>query len=513
MTRASWLPLGPVALLVVLRVLQLHHVEPLLYSPELYGLAALAQDRAAGVLPAGRGPAEFVAAYQYGHFAQGTLLVQGLVAAFGLGSFHFVAIGFEAVTVLLAGALAQRIGGPRGLALGLLPWLLPPAFVVGWQLMPYGNHTEFLGFGLALGLLLLQPMASWRPRRWAGAVALLAVGFVLYRLNAVLFVGFAATALAQGSRRGLLATAAAGALAGGVLVGLWAAWPGTSADETLLSLVAPRAAPRSFGEAGFAPGWVWSQWGAPRGFAGGLAWPLGIAVAAGAGLAGVRASEELRGIGAFAAGWATAGILAPLLWAPPHAEYLLPGLYGILVLTLLGTSPSAPSRVRSVVGVGIAVAALAGIVDGARLLGPGPVGYDGPGFERALAVENLDGDEVPYFADLLQGGRGDRWVGRATATWKVGCLPQPLRHATPELPAPAASRCDGWPPGTLGAHIASRGELPHPPELRSIGRGAWIVCQRDTDRVRAAAQGLPPAAMEEIVRGARAEEVQTGVGR
>ncbi len=500
-------------LLVILRVLQLHHVEPLLYSPELYGLASLAQDRAAGTVPAGLGLAEFVAAYQYGHFAQGTLLVQLLTAAFGLDSFHFVAIGFEAITVLLAGVLALRIGGPRGMGLGLLPWLLPPAFVVGWQLMPYGNHTEFLGFGLALALLLLTPMAQWRPRRWAGAVALLALSVVLYRLSGALVVGFAAAAAGQGSRGGAVALGVAGLAAGGMLLTAWAAWPGVGSEDTFASFLAPRAAPRSFGEAGFAPGWTWALWGAPRGMLGGLLWPAGVGAAAAAGMLAGKDVDGLRPVGLFAAGWAGAGILVPLLFAPPHGEYLLPGLYGVLVLSLLGLAPAASPAVRRAAMIGLGLAALAGASDGVRLLGPGSAGYDGPAFERTLALEHLDGDEIPYFADLLEGGRGDRWVGRASATWKVGCLPQPLRHLTPRLPDPTASTCEGWPPGALARHLLEVGPVPHPPELRSIGRGAWIVCGRDVDRVRAAAEGLPAEAVEEIVRGARAEEVQTAVRR
>ena len=157
--------------------------------------------------------------------------------------------------------------------------------------------------------------------------------------------------------------------------------------------------------------------------------------------------------------------------------------------------------------------AAAGLADAASLLGDRPPpGYDGPAFERVLALENLDADEVPYYADLLAGGRGSRWVGVASATGAAGCPVQPLRMATGDLPDPSASLCDGWGPGQLAAHLTARFDRRlHPAELRDVGRGAWIVCDRDLDRVAAAVEGLPPGDVDEILKGARAEAARTAV--
>ncbi len=80
---------GPVLVLVALRNLQLRTVATLLYSPELMGLASLAQDLQDGTVPAGASLSELVERYQYMSFAQGMLVVQVSTAAgaavFGLG--------------------------------------------------------------------------------------------------------------------------------------------------------------------------------------------------------------------------------------------------------------------------------------------------------------------------------------------------------------------------------------------------------------------------------------------
>jgi hypothetical protein len=162
---------------VVLRALELRTVAHLLYSPELFGLGSLAWDLHAGTFKS-TSVFEFISTYQYMQFAQGTLVVQAAATLLGVAfgpntwAFHFVGIAFEALTVALVATITVRAAGPVLGAVVLLPWLLPPAFVVAWQLMPYGNHTEFLWVPAALAVALSTDLGqsgsscigrTWRP--------------------------------------------------------------------------------------------------------------------------------------------------------------------------------------------------------------------------------------------------------------------------------------------------------------------------------------------------------------
>jgi hypothetical protein len=249
---------------------------------------------------------------------------------------------------------------------------------------------------------------------------------------------------------------------------------------------------------------------------GGWPWRLGLGLVAVAGLRALRGQDtKMRALAVFAAAWGASALLFPLVFGEPHSEYLIPGFVGVTLLAVPGLASSTRAW-RATAQLGLALLVLSGLVDNARLVRPAAwstlSGYDGLTFARTLGVDALDADEVPYFADLA--GRGDRWVGIATSG-RPGCG-QPLRHTTGALPQPGASRCPTWSRGQLAERIrriTPDERLPNPPELLSIGRGAWIVCDRDVEQVRAAVEGLPARAAEQIVRGAMAEQVQTGVGR
>jgi len=515
---------GVVVAVLVLRTLQLRSVGYMLHSGELAGLGSLAMDLRYGTVPDGLSVLEFVRRYQYGHFAQGTLVVQVMAAgleSIGLLSgwtFHGISIAFEALAAGLVAWLGVRVARSPVGALAALPWVLPPAFVVGWQLMPYGNHTEFLWVGGVRARRAADDPGGWSRRRWIATGGLLVAGVVLYRLHAALGVGIlAATWLGRSAavrRRGALTLGLATLLGASLILALWWAWPTPDADETLQYAFLPRVAwGRSLGEHGVAPGWRWSHLSAPRGALGGWPWRLGLGAVVAAGLAG---AGPRRPLAFFAIGWASAAALAPLLFGEPHSEYLIPAVAALGLLAAPGLASPSP-RWRAVAAAGLASMAVAGAVDNARLVRSAAwastAGYDPLAVERELGVDALDADEVAFFSDLLSAGRGDRWVGLATSSARTDCPGQPLRGSVGALPRPGEGRCGCWERGALADRI--RGFMggapwPNPPELLQIGRGAWVVCDRDLDRVRAALDGAPDAVVEQVVRGAQAERVESG---
>jgi len=494
---------GAIVALLALRFAELRTVAHLLYSPELLDLASLAWDADQGRLHHDGSVAGFVATYQYNHFDQGTLLIQALhwltsrLVGFGTAPFHGVGLLFEAVTIAAVTVLATRIAGLRGLlAVGVL--LLAPAFLVAWQLMPYGNHTEFL----VVPVLCATAWTRERPP-WAAVVALLVAGVVLYRLNGVSLAAFALTALATRTHRaqGLRAAGLAAVAAVAAVGLLYAAWPG---DENVDVGLIPRLG---------LSGSVWDVLvflGAPRNHLGGWPWRLALTVWALAGASAGLRSGALRPFTVYCLALAGLGLGVPLALAP-RAEYMITGVLGLVLLGLPALAKPGPHRL--VASAGAALMLLSGFVDATALIGPSTWettrGFDAQRLHFELGIEDPDVDELPFYRRLLDEGRGSRDLGLATAThFELQCPLQPGRLDPGPLRRADEQRCGGWSPGGLTAHIvriSEGGWSPTTQGLRDFGAGAWIVCQREVACVEESLVGAPDDLRETILIGARAE--------
>jgi len=507
--RAALLVASSVLVLVILRLIEARTIGHLLYSPELMALGSLAWDLDRGALTHDGTLTGFIATYQYNHFDQGTLLVQGLFAGasrvFGTTGFvfHSVGIGLEALTVGGCAWLGVRLAGARGL-LGMLVLLVPPAFVVAWQLMPYGNHTDFLFVPVLAALLWLRAGQTGRVPP-VPLFVLLVVGVLLYRTNAAVGVAslVGVLALTRTGRPGVFfAVVSAGLISLVCILGLHAAWPEGQGDLALLPNV-------GLGRRGAVE---WAFFGAPRNVWGGWPWRAALVVWAGLGVwAGVRDAAR-RPLVLYLGALAAVGLAVPLLFAPPHPEYLLTGLYALLVLGVVGLPPAeGAGGVAGRLSIAAAfVMATAGLVDARWLADPSTwsatKGFDGVAAHFELGLEDLDADEIPYWMAMLAAGRGSPATGLATATHvEPGCPLQPGRLDHGPLFAADADRCPGWSAGALAERwreLGAQGWTPTAQQARDFGAGVWIVCGRSLECVSAAVgEDLP----ETVLRGAAAE--------
>lgn len=508
--QTALLVVGSVLALLVLRLVELRTLAHLLYAQELMGLGSLAWDLDHGGLTHDGTLAGFIATYQYNHFDQGTLVVQalflGLSRLFGTTGFvfHCVGIGLEAVTVGCVAWLGSRLAGPRSLwAMGAL--LFPPAFVVAWQLLPYGNHTDFLFIPALLGVLWLRAGQSGAVRLPVLFV-LLVVGVVLYRMNAAAGVASVVAALALGGGARLRSGAtvvAAGLVALACVFALHAVWPEGQGDGGLLPSV-------GFGRRGSVQ---WAFFGAPRNLWGGWPWRLALAVWAAGGLWVGARDPSLRPLVTYLATLAAGALAAPLLLAPPHPEYLLTGLYALLLLGMVGlaTSEEAVGGFgRRVAIASAAVMLLAGLAD-ARWLADATTwettrGFDGIAAHFELGIEDPDADEISSWAAMLASGRGSQATGVATSTHiEAACPLQPGRLDPGPLRAADEDRCPGWSEGALGRRwmdLRAQGWTPTAQQARDFGAGAWVVCGRSLECVEKAMGGVDRSA---VLRGAAGE--------
>lgn len=507
-------PVAAVLVLVVLRLVELRTIAHLLYSPELMELGSLAWHVDHGGLEHDGTLAGFIATYQYNHFDQGTLLVQGLnwllSRALGASGFvlHLVALGCEAVTVAVVAWLGAKLAGWRGLV-AALPLLFPPAFVVAWQLMPYGNHTEFLWLPLAIGgVWLVAGSPDARPP-WALLAGLLFLGVLLYRMNAAASLACVVTALTlpASSRDRSLAWTTAGLGLAAIAIGcLFAGWPEAAVGDAGLI---PRfgAEPPAAFEAAFL--------GAPRNHLGGWPWRLGLLGWAALGASAGLRSRALRPLAVYGTSLAAAAIVVPVAFAGARPEYLLTGLYALLALGGLGLAAPGRSSVLAAVGCALLLAG-SGLADARWLADPGTwaqtAGFDGARLHFVLGVQDPDADEIPHYRAVLDGERGSRHLGLATATHgEPACPLQPGRLDPGPLRAADSDRCPGWSRASLAAHqqaLKAQDWNPTASELRDFGAGAWISCQRDISCVEAALDGLPADVAGSILVGARAEAIR-----
>ena len=169
-------------------------------------------------------PFALLASYQYMAFAPGTLVAQVLTLLFSvpLGANGFALIGSSVaceVAFLVAWIYCGRsMLSRRWVCLSLLPVLFAPWHAVQWQLMPFGNHSEFLVVPM-VALAFHVRAVDIRWWHWLGLLAWVAAGVFLYRLNLASAAGLTLAALTvRESRRPTAALLVTAALACLVLV-------------------------------------------------------------------------------------------------------------------------------------------------------------------------------------------------------------------------------------------------------------------------------------------------------
>jgi hypothetical protein len=503
--------------LVLLRLVELRTVVHLLYSPELYGLGSFAWEVHEGTVPPDLSLFEWLSRYQYMRFAQGTVMVQlaAVLAVAATGpstlAFHAIGIAFEALTVGVLASLASRLGRVVGAAM-ILPWLFAPVFVVAWQLMPYGNHTEFL----AAPLLMLGVAVRTKPMGRSGLIALgflVMASVISYRPNAaaaIALAGVLGIRALRGERRPLSAVLAGLLTAVLIIAGLSAAWSGPVLGGDEGAALLPRLTLDRYGGLGVAS----EAWrGVPRFFAssaslGGVTVGM-LALGPALALFAIAKKRTAAPGALFGVLWFVLAAVPPVLFAPPHPEYLLQAFYAALTC-LLAAALSVPRTRFPAAGIALLLACTA-ISDLGRLVDPSSwettEEHEGFRYSTELALFQVDVDEIPHWTSILDGG-ADPWVGFASSTVAAGCLPQPLRNSPEALGSAKVPRCTGWPRGGLARHIEDRKATGAPistQDLWNLGRGAWVVCDRDLDRVRLALEGLDPGAQRHVLEGARVE--------
>lgn len=518
--RALAVAAAAVVALLALRTAQLLGLAPLLYDPEFLQFSRLATDLQGELGWLDLGPRGILRDYIYMEFAQGTAWIAvgtallSPILGVSVWSMHAVALLSEAAAVGVFALLLIRLGGIRAAAIGLLPWLLAPRFAVTWQLLPFGNHTEFLVFPLLVALLLTSRGRVREPLwPWVVSAGLLGIAVVAYRGNLPAVLALAGTALWSGSRRSILAglggVAAALLLACGFLVWVYggeivSGWP---ADDTLL--------PRIGGDTSVGA----LLGGLPRAFPGapavlGTALPylallaLGLALSLGV-IVRTRDARD-RGLHArrFAVLWAFATAAATLLDGDPQPVHRLNALYAMLTATALLTATGVPSVARHVGTALLLVLGLAGLIDATGTIHPGAwragATYEGVELWQELRLRRVDGDDLPHFQRLVDEGRASRDAGRATHHVE-GCS-EPLRERLfGPAPAPLVSECSCEEDGALGRFLARDLAADPPASLEEVGRGVWIFCDRDLGATERALQGMDDETVGALMDGARDE--------
>jgi hypothetical protein len=549
MKRWDWpFALAASSVLLLLRGLQLRSTAHRLYDSEWVRFITFSEHLSAGTVVTGS-LHDFMLAYQHQNASQGVAAVQISAAFLGavlgptMWSLHGVTMLAEALLVLELALLLRCLADRRIAALALAPVLLVPTFVVTWQLLPFGNHTEFFFLPVLLALFLVGRAVHERPLwHWLLPILVVAAGFFLYRVLLAPALSFAAVCLLFSRGRGRVLGPLAVALGLALAVALLAtAFPQDTFTPLLgnLSLLAPRMEPSGSSLlAQFSGGWLRALPRAPRGSSLGYLYPivllLGPLLLT---LLAVVRRKDLREpvLVTFVIGWAAVGLLMPSFSSALRPEYLLTGVYGLLLCwALLVAIPWGTGWPRWLLA-GVLALSLFGGLDSSRYVRPGvweaTADYEAVAFWRELGLRWVDTDDVPYFARIVAEGRAH--LAMSFGGDKVACH-WDTSDAAGRVPGGRISdlregHCTGWGPGELATQIRAYDvDLKHvldnkldPDTLTgldtgymhpggkfdpdAVGRGAWILCNRDLSRLEAALEGLAPEQQEPILAGARAE--------
>jgi hypothetical protein len=395
-------------------------------------------------------------------------------------------------------------------------------------MLPFGNHTEFLGVPLAVALLLdVRVRSSSASSAVAVAMALLlGFGFVAYRGTLATVVALVAVLVltqgAAGLRRAAAIVVAAACLALWALHSLTdpAQWQGLATLRELL-LGAPLMDPSSWSDrVGRLPQRLPS---APAFL--GSPWPyLGLLAAAFVAastqlLRGAVPPRSVVGLGAqegrggrpaphlFLGLWSVASLGMTLAADARYDQYFLQPFYGLLAVALLLPSMASPgTRLRRLALAGVLTLGLLGVPDGVELLRPSAWeanrDYQGLKVWGQFQMTSLDEDDIPYWNKVVGRPHLRHFVGQGFPPNEY-CDSNLRVGGKSPIDPPGTNRCSCWPEGELTAHIEQRLREDSQVPVEQLGLGAWIGCNRDESALTAAIKGLNPVLKARVWDGAR----------
>jgi hypothetical protein len=541
--RALGLAFVAAVALAVLRWAQLRSIEPLLYHGEFTGLGRRIVDLyGGGEPPVFRDLQAFWDRYQYQTYAQGTVYTQVAGAWFArwLGpttrALHATTVVAECATVFVASALAFRTLALRWAWVVVAAFVFLPVLVVGWQLAPYGNHTEFQVFPVLLAAFVATTAAQDRDEgrwiRWLLPAAAIAVGLILYRGNAPPVLAFFGTVLWTRSKGRLargVATAVGGLLVAYVVLayvigaGLTGIGPEAFGAEGVPSIIQEGVRQHSLYDA-IATVARESLPAAPRWLGGGMPTRgllgLGWLIAA---MSWLPASGEVtpgRLLSRYASLWALGAVAAVLLGHQAFPRYLIGAYYALLLCWTGVLVGAARVGLRSLAAGALGLIALGGLAEGWYWVVPGvwdaTDDLNGIPLWFELNVNYIDLDELPYYQRLLDEGRGSRWIGWSSHHVPLGCLAQGALVAQPNyFPRPSLDACHGFDTETARfiAEEAAR-ELARNPQfdfeasMQDVGIGMWIRSDHDLGLMITGLKDVPERLRRPILAGATAESMR-----
>ncbi len=511
---------APAAALACLRALQIRSCGQQLYSGEAASIGRLQWELAQGAFQFD-GLGSFFADYSYQYFAQGTALLQGLAWALSPLFGHTLVAQWAASVLLeccgvfaLTWLLSRVLSAPMAASTAVL-FVLGPKFATVFALWPYGNHSEFVALPALLGVWL----ASRPEEARRGAAQAVAVGvgcaalFFAYRLAALPVAAGVVVLAASGSpRRRLLAALVAGSAAvaaAGLFAGIGLR-PWGMGDGALSAMLAERPGGHGVGET---VAFAWRR-GVPAGgpLEGALHRLVLLAAVAAAALCWTPWSLEegaRREVGRFASLWACLAVGFPIVAGAPMGRYFIGAWVAATLCLVLHVGSPRVGVARAAVA-SVAVLSLLGLVAALGFVAPSTWDRDLPDHDLwfVLQVDTLDADELPFYRRILDDGRGNDLVGRASHVPSSRCPRWPGSGA--EAPRPKANHCSGWEAGDLDELIAGVAGSTVDAQarraaLREVGRGVWIRSDRDLERVADALTGVDASSAEAVLWGARDE--------
>jgi hypothetical protein len=468
--------------------------------------------------------------------AQGTLLpIAGtalLVPWFGasIWSLHATSVVPEALTLgLLLMLLWRRSGSPALLFAATFAWACVPRGAAVWQMLPFGNHTEFLWVPLAVALLLdLRPRSAASSGLIAGAmVLLLGLGFVAYRGTLATAVALlVALVLSRGPTGGIRRALAIGVAS--ACLSLWALhgltdpeqWRGLGTLRELL-LGAPVMDPSLWADRvgrlpqrlPSGPALLGSPW-PYLGLLGAGALAVGVQLLRGAVSrpppSGTAAAAEESGRPTallFLGLWMLVSLGMTLAADARYDQYFLQPFYGLLVLSLVAPTTGPPgSLLRRCALLGVVGLGLLGAPDAGELLRPAAWeanrSYQGLALWGQFQMTSLDEDDIPHWDRIAGTPNLRHFVGQGFPP-NERCGPNLRVGGKLPLPEPGSNRCSCWEEGALATFVAQRVSEDQAVPVEQFGLGAWIGCNRDEVALSAALVGLSPMLRARVWAGTK----------
>ncbi len=497
---------------VALRAAQARSMAHHLYDGEFarLGRTALHMDDGSFHAPT---VSQFIHATTYMSYGQGTMATSLGTVAFARvmgthgGALQATTIAAEALTLFVLVLLLSRVARPLWCAAAVLPWIFAPLLAVTWQLLPFGNHSEFLWVPLGLAWFVAARDPAERPVwHWLLPLLLATLGLWLYRLNGAGLIAFVGVACWSRSWRPRLLAGVVAVVAGVTVVLAFRALAGHVQSDTLVPAFEPSLSAiidglsRAVYHLPRVPGDLDRPWAAVEQTALLLAVPVTAT-------AWLRRPDPAVRLARFASLWGLVALVGPAVaieQVPPR--YFINAFYAILLCLGALLAGGAGRRLRwPALAAAMALAGV-GAVDGAgwvdRSVWPQTRELDSIRLWDGAGVTAIDLDEIRYWSRIVEEGRGDRMTGWVSNCPTSRCAVHPLRGG---VIRPAEESCRGFGPGELAPYVPQllqeQPEPGDPPVLESAGRGIWIRAQRDTEQARQALEGLPEDQIEQIMRG------------